>query len=384
MIGLEEEGQEFYGEQKSGKAADEAAEEVASTLPQEDAFASTDDLIEACLLVGPPGSGKTSFLTAIARAGMLAAGSGSTCLPLGHATWLVQDACRALRRSDPLAAPSLRDASYSFELRAPEDRSMEGVKRLIVYDLSGAELFAIAGESGAERAVASQPVDLASAQAKGTQYLVLCIDVLDPRSDDWEVVLVGLIDNLASPAEEKRPGSPALVHRPPRGPRLLGFDRILLLFNRLDLLCQQASESSTSWDRATPDGKLGPASSALSHALRRLRPYDFAKRIDPVAQAFDLLGEAAFAMLLSSMKPGAELGVGFVSAGGFDADTGLPFLRPDGGPASQQTEREDVLRSWRPFGVLEALDFLVWGRTAATIHVVDRRVLAWQRRVRWI
>jgi hypothetical protein len=141
-------------------------------------------------------------------------------------------------------------------------------------------------------------------------------------------------------------------------PRALGFDRILVLFTRVDMLCDQAE-------------------------LCRLCPRELARRLDPIAQAIDLVGETTLAMALSSMRPGAQLGVAFVSAGGFNARTGVPFLDARGIPAERSTT-DDLLRHWQPFGILAAAEFLAWGRTGDTVRALDRRTLAAQHKVRWV
>lgn len=366
MTGAEREKKETEGREKSAETEWNPAAAAKQRPAAPGRVTAADVPSEESLLIGSPGSGKTSFLAALARAGMLTVDTFSTCLPLGHATWLLRDACSSLRRCGPLVSPPRHGGSYSFELRGRTNPDLqaatEGPRRLVVHELSGAALFPVVGESSEVNPYANVSTGFVSERARNADHLVLCLDVLDPRPEDWQLVLIRLFDDLASGGSETS-----------RGHRALRFDRVLVLFSRLDLLCQRA------WEALFPPGRNGRGFVALGSALGRARPLDLAERLDPIGQAIELVGEETLAQILSYIGPRAQLGMGFVSAGGFDLRTGFPFLDATGRPTAAS-----VLREWRPHGVLEALDFLAWGRSSATVRLIDRRVLAEYRTVDWV
>ena len=75
---------------------------------------------------------------------------------------------------------------------------------------------------------------------------------------------------------------------------------------------------------------------------------------------------------LVQQQPGAQFGVGVSSAAGFDA-AGNPFFTHEGGPdAASAASSEDLLKAWRPFGVRNALYFLITGRESDTVKLVSK------------
>jgi hypothetical protein len=145
--------------------------------------------------------------------------------------------------------------------------------------------------------------------------------------------------------------------------------RLLLLFTKVDEVVQRVLKSSTRTlhdlapaERPTMALRLLTGQNAISE--RRL-----AESIDPLGFAQTRLDQASLSLIRRSLTPKAQMAVGVCSSTGFYPD-GSAFwddseskLRPRGGQS-----HDDSLRSWTPFGVEEAILFLLTGRTGATLR----------------
>lgn len=360
--------------------------------------------IDDCILLGPPGSGKTSFLAALGRAGLLSQRDELRCQPLGQAVWLLKDTSWALSRNGALASPSTCAGSYSFAVERRRGHRREvgptTAGTVIFHDLYR-RLFPSRADGEETEAAEASLSGNAVEQARTARYMILCIDPFYPRPDDWQTVLPTLVDNLSTAQQvaSARDGqsvgctnsagrlrnSHKGLKRPVRR-RALPFDRVLVLFSRVDLLCEQVLQAMMQGRLQASEDGAGSIGKSLGRTLSQLCPAALLRRMDLTAEAVSLVGDATISILLGAIRTGAELGIGFCSAGGFDTHRdGRPFLGPDGRAADHQSvESQDVLRGWHPFGVLEALEFLMWGHTAATVQAVDRSALLEQRGVHWL
>jgi len=197
--------------------------------------------------------------------------------------------------------------------------------------------------------------------------LVLCVDSTKPELDR---ISRFLRDILAKVAERQPVSAPSLPpgHRllkalgrafdPPPDPlRRIQARRFLLLLTKIDRLVSAPLDGAPQWS-----GK-GPV------------PRDLARSLSPLALACELVDASNLMRILAALKPDAELAVGLTSAWGFN-EAGYPFMEDDS-PVRLSTQPADRKSSdWRPFGVREALLFLLEGRTGGPVERVTRRKVA--------
>lgn len=108
----------------------------------------------------------------------------------------------------------------------------------------------------------------------------------------------------------------------------------------------------------------------VDHSLGNLTALELAERLDPIETARSLLGVPILRSIQSAMKLEATLAIGVSSAGGFQKN-GVPFLDANGSVVSQATaKREELFKDWTPFGVREAVHFLVFGTESSKIRFV--------------
>lgn len=135
-----------------------------------------------------------------------------------------------------------------------------------------------------------------------------------------------------------------------RQQQCLAADRFLLLLTQIDKLCDQFPN--------------------------QVVPLDVAKMIDPIAQARHLLGPAFLSRIFKAVSPNGQVAVGVCSAMGFHPDTGTPFADRVGKPFSWSSELGDeLLRSWTPFGVRDAIYFMATGNCRGAVRELTKEKL---------
>jgi hypothetical protein len=287
-----------------------------------------------CLVVGPPGSGKTGFLLAVKQACQTPAGNGCQIRlqPLGRtASWVGRPAHVS---ADHPILPKLSDIIDPFEFRMEILECLNG-RRSASPEASLEMIFheaALSVDSEDDREGEDRHSRLE--QGGPPDALLLLVDALNPRPEIWYEGLPLILDLLTG-----------------GGLKDLEMDRVLLLLSRIDLLCHEVS-ASRSATRSRLDDWLTRSSEGFAHA------------IDPPAQMVEMLGASALKAILDVLRPGASLAVGLASAGGFDAE-GRTLL--DAGGRPRIPDASLALRRWRPFGIREALLFLATGRAEPPI-----------------
>jgi len=81
-----------------------------------------------------------------------------------------------------------------------------------------------------------------------------------------------------------------------------------------------------------------------------------------------MLGTELLKQIWSSLKSDARFAVGVTSALGFHSTNGMPLANDDG--FAPEDEDNKALRTWRPFGVRDALFFIVTGHAMGSVKLV--------------
>lgn len=321
----------------------------------------------SCVIVGPAQSGKTTLLLAMQQACLQAgqnrrnqhgenpyeqqAGDGYKLdfVPESESTAaLVSLAGEFLFRGKTVqASRELTDYSFRIFLNHLEKPGPEVSRQITVTDGPGGYLFP--GEGGWRNAKSPAWKDLLD-RAQSAQNLVLCVDGSNPGVD---TLYHGLPD--------------LILHLKGESPRLR-YSRVLLLTTKIDKVIgnfQTASQEKCigySWPY--------PQSDSLWNGVR------IARMLDPIAQVRQLLGKV-IEILQGSLASDASLAVGLCSALGFDRETGAAFVSTLQNEGNSNDTMALRLRDWEPFGVREAILFLLVGETqhpVAEVHTATSSI----------
>lgn len=314
---------------------------------------------QSCIMIGPSASGKTTLLTAIKRACDLPSEDGLNLefIPEKATAELIKRAIdKIINRQEGLPVTQ-GVGNYPFEVhvtsKAPNFWSppLEADLHVVMSDGGGEYLLPPDDSSDALRQKYRKELVDAALNANS---MIFCVDVTRPGSTLLEKELAISFAEMARPVVfssqvhwtaqllsklQRRPAPRGRVRRK----QCLNVDRFLLLLTQVDKLCYQLPPS-------------------IEKTIR------FAKMIDPVEQARDLLGVPILKTIQSMLKPGAHFAVGVISAMGFHPLTGDPFADVDGTPLNLASESgEDILRRWTPYGIRDAIYFLATGECRGTV-----------------
>jgi hypothetical protein len=345
------------------------------------------------VLIGPPGSAKTSFVHAVPQACYLPS-RDSLRLEFIPEAGIAEEHPRAL---SILTGGEAREASRSiseciFELRAyPRRRRWSKAPpqttRFSLTDGPGGAFFASSREAGAE-STGFWRRRMEHAMV-GATSLVLFVNAAKPDVTLIQRAFPSVIEKLRTEVGVPPPRPPTWRRWLSRLPllrssrlldtatrqrtfeRRLDLKRVLILLTRIDVLAADAVETLR---RGVSLGE----SRARHLAPGSWTPQQLAEAIDPVAQARSLLGPILLNLVRDAIPPQATLAVGVCSAGGFEPSAqGMPLLGRGGQPLRQFAgeSEDDLVRRWRPFGVREALLFVTQGRAGGTVREVTPRDL---------
>lgn len=333
-----------------------------------------------CTLLGPGQAGKTHLLDACEQACVdPAALRAPPELEYVGGAQTAGQSDRALRgiadSPVPLAATD-RVSTYEAYMtatwpatfwRAERRKSL----RLRFVDGPGGALFPNDEDRGQSRLLAWERRLIAESQAASA--LLLCVDATDPQLDRLTRFLPGILSGIAV-SRPVSPPPPRLGHRllralrltadpPPIILRRVQASRFLLVLTKIDRL------ASGPPDNPWPAGRRGS----------RPAPLAVAARLSPLQLACELIDAGNLVRILGALTPGAEFAVALTSALGFNA-SGFPFMASHRSTrlSSEPVDRRSA--DWRPFGVREALLFVLAGETGGPVELVTRRKLARQRR----
>lgn len=333
-----------------------------------------------CVVVGPSNAGKTTMLCALNEvSGIASLGGPRVSVNLDVNTDEGRELAQywtdiLLQRRKPIGSSS--NSFYSASVTAEVDgwfRPRVYESRLVFHDGPGGALFpGKAGGGGSQQAMRQFRDDLVQA-GREAETLVLVVGVPE-RDSQVDVNLLANLDAALNAMTVEIPPevSPWDRFNPFRGlrdiwrreplrmtsmhyPRRLPCKRFLLLINKIDQLCM--------------DGLTDP----------HLRVDEFARNIDPVGQACSLYGAPLLRKMQAKLRDDCTFAVGLMSATGFDADTGRPFFDRTGQQygVDDMVTPEEMLGRVRPFGLVEALAFMVTGECHGPVATVPRTLREW-------
>ncbi len=349
------------------------------------------------VLIGPSKSGKTTLLTAIERACQLPADDNLDLVfsPKEDTSALIRSAYRRLagkgRTVD--ATATVRDFPFRIGLTCESGRfwspDLEVDMDVVMSDGPGGHLFPIESDPESE----SFRRDMVQRVSRA-KTVVLCVDATNCELTLVDLELSRLLaettrireiehtinfreemqNRIGIPLQDlkrrvmfnrksrRRHHSPGAHNGngngvPPNGnvtrvrqQQCLAADRFLLLLTQIDKVCDRFPNE--------------------------IVPIDVAKMIDPIAQARHLLGPSFLNRIFKAISPNGQVAIGICSAMGFHPDTGTPFADRSGNPFSWSSEvGDELLRSWTPFGVREAIYFMATGNCRGTVRELTKQKL---------
>lgn len=279
-------------------------------------------------LCGPRGCGKTSWIAALGQA-MSRPPTDPQALRIVPRQNSVQleELALGIRGARVVEAP-LQDPMI-FEI-GPIG-SDHGLRRVTFHEV---ELDAERPDCAVEPLLAAL-----STSVNVERCLVLCTDSVSDHALTWQRFLIHFLDRFTQPTTTVTP-APFGVS----GPR--PFDRILLSLNRTDIVCSQLL--------ALPK-PLRHKLEAQGLVLRSIR--DTANHLDVLERFRQQLGTAGL-YRLSACVGTTDLALGPTSAHGLDG-------MPNGSAASS---RSASFQAWRPYGLLESVRFLVFGKVTEPLE----------------
>jgi hypothetical protein len=350
------------------------------------------------VLIGPSKSGKTTLLTAMERACQLPVDDNLDLVfsPHEETSKLIRAAYHRIAGKERTVEASavVSDFPFRIDLTCESNRfwipDNEVDMDVVMSDGPGGHLFPIEAtdlESERFRRVMVERISRAKA-------VVLCVDATDCNLPLVDTELGRLLAETTRPREiehtirfrelmQNRVGVPVRDlkrrfmlgrnsrqrHHSPgfhngngnrarpnengtrvREQQCLVADRFLLLLTQIDKLCDRFPNE--------------------------LLPIDVAKMIDPIAQARHLLGPSFLNRIFKAISPNGQVAIGICSSMGFHPDTGTPFSNRFGIPFSWPSELgNELLRSWTPFGVREAIYFMATGNCRGTVRKLTKENL---------
>jgi hypothetical protein len=332
-----------------------------------------------CALIGPGDAGKTHLLDACEQACVDPAaihalpdleylGGAQTARQSERALRGIADSAVRLAPTDDVDAyEAFITATWPATFwRAERRKSL----RLRFVDGPGGALFPTDLDRGQERLLQWERQLLAEGQV--ADALLLCVDATDPQLDRLTQFLPRILSGISFSkpvsAPPPRPGHRLLrllrlaTDPPALALRRVQARRFLLVLTKIDRLASGPSD--------TPGRERGGS---------RPAPHAVAANLSPLELACELVDASNLLRILGALTPGAEFAVALTSALGFNT-SGFPFMehhRPTRLSAQPSNRRS---ADWRPFGIREALLFVLAGKTGGPVELVTRSKLSRPRR----
>lgn len=292
--------------------------------------------------------------------------------------FLTREAVRTIVEPDhsPLASSRLQE--FEFSASVTEEQGLARPARrtdaqLTFYDGPGGHVVHPAADWDRPESDAAEYERPTIEAAREAHTLVLTVDLSNPEPDVLSGNLADLLGRCSVDVTCAPPPSPWLFRlrrrlgltreQPPAAQRL----RRLACRNFLLLL--------TKADRIVSPEILGAAQggSFRAGAFSRSTPLEVARRLDPLGQALQAVGRSNLLTILNALQPGSRFAIGACSSWGF-LPNGHAFMNRAGtDPVMSGHEgRADRVRLWNPYGVQDALRFMVSGSAGGAVRLVTR------------
>ncbi len=239
------------------------------------------------------------------------------------------------------------EKNYVFDI--VDDKSGKHLK-ITVQDGAGEAMFPISID---ENEIVSNQDDLhkkLTEKAKEANYILLCVNATEIAQNYFDIILPRFLANFTE------------------NNKIKNCEKFIIVLTNIDSLANIAYQQ-------------------VSNHLSKLKTYQSRKRgitpekishlIDPVQQAKMIIGKSALIDIKKALNKDAQLLVALCSAYGFNEDGNLIFQENAEDSIfnmdSSYSLGEDHIDQWRPFGVLELLDYLLLHRKKSTIEIITKK-----------
>ena len=317
------------------------------------------------VLFGIAGSGKTSFMRAINQA--------CTHIPREEKSWAqfryipreettrLEEDMVSILSTQKAEYGSSSFTEYPFDLSLNDDQHLS----MVISDGPGGALFPLPSGELSESAEAHEHRSNFVNSGRKANVIVLLLDANSPHQRALvKSHLPGILsDILVEYPISKRLDvrvrrfirevffsmSPnniywQLKRRNRSSTKALAAEHFLILLNKIELVC----------DRHVINSRDNQPSYIRQSAL------DVAHLVDPVKQAKKCIGLGILKAINNHLRPKAKLAVGVISAYGFQRNGEI--FAPSRLPQEFKTDGH-IFDMWRPFGIRDALYFMVTGKT---------------------
>jgi hypothetical protein len=293
--------------------------------------------------VGPTKSGKTTFFSSLAAASAQAS-TGLQVVPdnSGAAELSAEFERILLTGGGRNTESSYEYTEYVYQVLSASGRSYD----LTIADAPGGWIFDREGrqEQGYQRLIE---------YCATADVLVLTVDSTAP-------------DQFASIAFELQPFLQTL-----RSHRVKPLQRVLILLTKIDRLVALAYEDTIdALQKGLRIEQLEPGQRIFARPNISMR--EAADYVNPLRTAYATLGGRLISMG-HGLRGNSRVAVGTMSVFGFDQFDGNPLWRsrPDGRPLPGE-EGIELSLAWEPYGVMEAVQFMLTGEIGRTLDIVPR------------
>lgn len=343
-------------------------------------------------IVGGVGTAKTSLCLALSESANLPDGSDRAQIRVVPGDDLSRLKTRSTESFMRSRAPSRATEKHqTFEVsvdyhREPRhlfDTHLERSLRIGIHDAPGGHFYVPEAVTEERQHELRRDQDRLIDALVGTDVLVITIDSTRPKDPDVARELQGFVHRLANRSAQQHQEAQTTWWQRWFSMRLFGLQpaaarkrtairakHVLVLLTKADLLAADLMAVLEDGRQLEDyDRDLWEARRDRSQA--RMTPWGLVHELDPLSQAFHIVGPGTLHALWSVLPPGGRLAVGLCSAGGFCARSGQPTLDRSGVPNKLGAEEAAPLyEAGRPFGVREAIGFIACGETGGPVAEV--------------